>query len=105
MSSQRGSGQTRKRAQKHKNSFAFKNDLHDKTPQMKKMNALNVCEVCERCKAQIEWRIKYKKYKPLSQAKTCVKYVFSLLSINLFIFAICLSELIDIYFRFGSFKM
>ncbi|XP_055298622.1 uncharacterized protein C9orf85 homolog [Sitodiplosis mosellana] len=73
MSSQRGSGQTRKRAQKHKNSFAFKNDLHDKTPQMKKMNSLNVCEVCERCKAQIEWRIKYKKYKPLSQAKTCVK--------------------------------
>lgn len=73
MSSQHGSGPTRKRAQKHKNSFAFKNDLHDKTPQMKKINSLNVCEVCERCKAQIEWRIKYKKYKPLSQAKTCVK--------------------------------
>lgn len=73
MSSQRGSGETRKRAQKHKNSFAFKNDLHDKTPQMKKINTLNVCEVCERCKAQIEWKIKYKKYKPLSQAKTCVK--------------------------------
>lgn len=75
MSSQRGAGLTRKRAQKHKNSFAFKNDLHDKTPQMKKMNALNVCEVCERCKAQIEWKIKYKKYKPLSQAKTCIKWV------------------------------
>ncbi|XP_031629519.1 uncharacterized protein C9orf85 homolog [Contarinia nasturtii] len=73
MSTARGSGQTRKRAQKHKNSFAFKNDLHDKTPQMKKINSLYVCEVCERCKAQIEWRIKYKKYKPLSQAKTCVK--------------------------------
>lgn len=73
MSSQRGSGPTRQRAQKHKNSFAFKNDLHDKTPQMKKMNSLNVCEVCERCKSQIEWKIKYKKYKPLSQAKTCVK--------------------------------
>lgn len=77
MSSQRGSGETRKRAQKHKNSFAFKNDLHDKTWQMKKINSLNVCEVCERCKAQIEWRIKYKKYKPLSQAKTCVKWVYS----------------------------
>lgn len=73
MSTQHGSGPTRKRAQKHKNSFAFKNDLHDKTPQMKKMNSLNVCEVCERCKSQIEWKIKYKKYKPLSQAKTCVK--------------------------------
>lgn len=73
MSTQRGSGPTRKRSQKHKNSFAFKNDLHDKTPQMKKINQLNVCEVCERCKAQIEWKIKYKKYKPLSQAKTCIK--------------------------------
>lgn len=76
MSSQHGSGQTRKRAQKHKNTFAFKNDLHDKTWQMKKINTLNVCEVCERCKAQIEWKIKYKKYKPLSQAKTCVKWVY-----------------------------
>lgn len=75
MSTQRGSGPTRKRAQKHKNSFAFKNDLHDKTWQMKKINSLFVCEVCDRCKAQIEWRIKYKKYKPLSQAKTCVKWV------------------------------
>ncbi len=73
MSTQRGSGLTRKRTQKHKNTFAFKNDLHDKTPQMKKINQLNVCEVCERCKAQIEWKIKYKKYKPLSQAKTCIK--------------------------------
>lgn len=75
MSSRKGSGETRTRAQKHKNSFAFKNDLHDKTPQQKLINSLNVCEVCERCKAQIEWRIKYKKYKPLSQAKTCIRYV------------------------------
>lgn len=73
MSSAKGAGPTRKRPQKHKNSFAFKNDLHDKTPQIKKINSLNICEVCERCKAQIEWRIKYKKYKPLSQPKTCVK--------------------------------
>lgn len=73
MSTQRGGGENRSRPQKHKNKFAFKNDLHDKTPQMKKINALNVAEVCERCKAQIEYKIKYKKYKPLSQAKTCVK--------------------------------
>lgn len=73
MSSRKGAGPTRSRAQKHKNTFAFKNDLHDKTPQQKKINTLNVCEVCERCKAQIEWRIKYKKYKPLSQAKTCIR--------------------------------
>lgn len=73
MSTKRGSGPTRKRAQKYKNTFAFKNDLHDKTPQMKRINQISVCEVCEHCKAQIEWKIKYKKYKALSQAKTCIK--------------------------------
>lgn len=73
MSTQRGAGPKRDRPQKHKNTFAFKNDLHDKTWQMKKINSLYVCEVCERCKLQIEWKIKYKKYKPLSQAKTCIK--------------------------------
>lgn len=76
MSNRHGAGTTRSRPQKHKNTFAFKNDLHDKTPQQKKINTLNVCEVCERCKSQIEWRIKYKKYKPLSQPKTCARFVF-----------------------------
>lgn len=64
---------SRTRAQKHKNRHVFKNDLHDKTPTQQKINSLHVCEVCERCKLQIEWKIKYKKYKPLSQAKTCIK--------------------------------
>jgi len=32
---------------------------------------MHVSTVCQRCKEQIEWKIKYKKYKPLSQAKTC----------------------------------
>lgn len=73
MSSARGSGPTRQRAQKHKNTFAFKNDLHDKTPQKIRMNALTVSEVCQRCKAQIEWKIKYSKYKALTQAKTCIR--------------------------------
>ncbi|KAH8420172.1 hypothetical protein KR009_006859, partial [Drosophila setifemur] len=70
MSSQRGNV-SRTRAQKHKNRFVFKNDLHDKTPQQIKLNAMHVATVCQRCKEQIEWKIKYKKYKPLSQAKTC----------------------------------
>lgn len=73
MSCSRGAGLTRQRPQKHKNSFAFKNNLHDKTPQMNRINALQVSEVCQRCKDQIEWKIKYKKYKPLTQAKTCIR--------------------------------
>ncbi|XP_053697585.1 uncharacterized protein C9orf85 homolog [Sabethes cyaneus] len=74
MSSKRGDGGRRTRAQKHQNTFAFKNDLHDKhTPLIKLINTLNVCEVCERCKEVIEWKIKYRKYKPLTQPKSCNK--------------------------------
>ncbi|XP_058453150.1 uncharacterized protein C9orf85 homolog [Malaya genurostris] len=72
MSTRRGDSGHRTRAQKHKNTFAFKNDLHDMhTPLIKLINTLNVCEVCEHCKEIIEWKIKYRKYKPLSQPKTC----------------------------------
>lgn len=74
MSTRRGDGGRRSRPQKHQNSFAFKNDLHDKhTPLIKLITTLNVCEVCERCKEQIEWKIKYRKYKPLTQPGKCNK--------------------------------
>ncbi|XP_016962729.1 uncharacterized protein C9orf85 homolog [Drosophila biarmipes] len=70
MSTQRGNV-SRTRAQKYTNRHVFKNDLHDKTPQQLRLNAMHVSTVCQRCKEQIEWKIKYKKYKPLTQAKTC----------------------------------
>lgn len=73
MSTQRGNTERRNRPQKYKNRTAFKNDLHDKTPQIKQINSIQVSEVCQHCKSVIEWKIKYKKYKPLKQAKTCVK--------------------------------
>ncbi|XP_036320140.1 uncharacterized protein C9orf85 homolog [Rhagoletis pomonella] len=72
MSTQRGNT-SRTRPQKHKNRSAFKNDLHDKTNQQKKLNSLHVSEVCQHCKDVIEWKIKYKKYKPLSQPKNCTR--------------------------------
>lgn len=72
MSLQKGNV-SRTRPQKHKNRNVFKNDLHDKTNQIKMINSLQVNDVCERCKEIIEWKIKYKKYKPLKQPKTCVK--------------------------------
>jgi len=37
------------------------------------LNSLDIHGVCARCKEQIDWRIKYKKYKPLSAPKKCVK--------------------------------
>lgn len=72
MSSQKGNV-SRTRAQKHKNRTVFKNNLHDKSNQTKLINSIQVGDVCLRCKEIIEWKIKYKKYKPLTQPKTCVK--------------------------------
>jgi len=72
MSTQRGNT-TKKRAQKHKNITAFKNDKYDTTGKMKAINDLVVSNVCQRCKDCIEWKIKYKKYKPLTVPGKCVK--------------------------------
>ena len=65
MSSQRGNVSKRK-AQKHKNDYAFKNDMYDTTDKMKAIKNLRVSNVCQRCKDCIEWKIKYKKYKSLT---------------------------------------
>lgn len=72
MSSQKGNI-SRQRPQKHQNRVAFKNTLHDTSLRTKQINNLQVSNVCVRCKEVIEWKIKYKKYKPLTQMKTCVK--------------------------------
>lgn len=72
MSSQKGNV-SRTRAQRHKNHTAFKNNLHDTSNRTKLVNSVQVSDVCLRCKEVIEWKIKYKKYKPLTQPKTCVK--------------------------------
>lgn len=72
MSTQSGNV-SRSRAQKHQNATAFKNTLHDTTAQMKKVLNLKIEHVCARCRDIIEWKIKYKKYKPLTVPRKCVK--------------------------------
>ena len=72
MSSQKGNTH-RTRPQKYQNRHVFKNDLHDKSKQTKAINNIQVCNVCERCKKIIEWKIKYKKFKPLKSAGKCTK--------------------------------
>ncbi|XP_059472402.1 uncharacterized protein C9orf85 homolog [Neocloeon triangulifer] len=72
MSTQRGNG-SRTRAQKYKNTSVFKNDKYDKTPKNLQINRLQVVNVCEHCKGVIEWKIKYKKYKPLTAPAKCPK--------------------------------
>merc|ERR1712062_51806 len=72
MSCQRGNA-SRQRTQKHKNDFAYKNDMHGVSQKQKQVNNLYVSNVCQRCKECIEWKIKYKKYKPLTVPSKCVR--------------------------------
>ena len=71
MSSQRGNVK-KSGPPKHKNTNAFRNDLHDSTDKQKMINSLEITGLCTSCTHVIEWKIKYKKYKPLTKAKTCV---------------------------------
>merc|ERR1712168_304199 len=61
----------RTRSQKHKNSQAYRNDRHNKSPATQLMNSIEIVGCCSRCTEVIKWKIKYAKYKPLSQPKTC----------------------------------
>lgn len=61
----------RTRPQKHQNRAAFKNDLHDTSHKTKFINSLEIRGVCQRCKNILEWKIKYKKYKPLAVPTKC----------------------------------
>ncbi|XP_069481906.1 uncharacterized protein C9orf85 homolog isoform X2 [Ambystoma mexicanum] len=72
MSSQRGNV-SRTRPQCHQNATAFKNNKFDSSSHTKKLNTKVHDAVCQRCKDVLEWRIKYKKYKSLTQTKKCVK--------------------------------
>jgi hypothetical protein len=69
MSSQKGNV-NRTRAQKHKNATAYKNTMHDTSHQTKSILKTTQDGLCGRCKEVIEWKIKYKKYKPLTQPAT-----------------------------------
>ncbi|RVE68394.1 hypothetical protein OJAV_G00091120 [Oryzias javanicus] len=72
MSSQKGNT-SRSRAQKHQNVTAFKNNKYGATAQVKKANAKVHDGLCQHCKGVLEWKVKYSKYKPLTQPKKCVK--------------------------------
>ena len=69
MSSQRGNV-SRTRKQKFQNAKKFKNDMHDSSGKIKMINNLTMEGLCKRCSDIIEWKIKYKKYKPLTKPAT-----------------------------------
>ncbi|XP_046871744.1 uncharacterized protein C9orf85 homolog [Hypomesus transpacificus] len=72
MSSQKGNA-SRSRSQKYKNTTAYKNDKYGASVQVKIANSKVHAGLCKRCKEVLEWKVKYNKYKPITQARTCVK--------------------------------
>ncbi|XP_076350216.1 uncharacterized protein C9orf85 homolog [Tachypleus tridentatus] len=72
MSTQRGNV-SRTRSQKHQNSKSFKNNVHDNTNTIKTLNNKELTSVCARCRDVIVWKIKYKKYKPLTVPRKCTR--------------------------------
>ncbi|XP_019741110.1 uncharacterized protein C9orf85 homolog [Hippocampus comes] len=72
MSSQRGNT-SRSRGQKYQNTIAFKNDKYGASVQVKKANSKIHDGLCQHCKDVLEWKVKYNKYKSLTQPRKCVK--------------------------------
>ncbi|XP_043095127.1 uncharacterized protein C9orf85 homolog [Puntigrus tetrazona] len=72
MSSQKGNV-SRSRGQKHQNVTAFKNDKYGASAQVKKAKSKIHDSLCQRCKDVLEWKVKYNKYKTLTQPRKCVK--------------------------------
>ncbi|XP_060067235.1 uncharacterized protein C9orf85 homolog [Ylistrum balloti] len=92
MSTQRGNA--KKGAQKYQNKTAFKNDLHDRTPKMQQIKKVQVTGACQHCTDVIEWKIKYRKFKPLTTAKKCTKCLQKTVKQSYFIMCVpCMTKL------------
>ncbi|CAM9602592.1 unnamed protein product [Sphacelaria rigidula] len=69
MSSRKGSGNTRTRKPAHQNTFAFRHN--PKSQKTAKILASPITGLCASCHDKVEWRKKYRKYRPLRQPATC----------------------------------
>eukprot|EP00128_Syssomonas_multiformis_P004568 Colp12_sorted_trinity150504_noHs@15196 len=63
-------GNNAKKGQKYQNTFAYKHNKNSKKTEV--ILNMPIDGLCARCKDIIEWRKKFRKYKPLSVAKKCV---------------------------------
>ena len=62
-------GDTKKKGQAYQNSFTFK---HNKNSMLtRKIAKAPIDKMCKRCVDIVEWRINFRKYKPLSSAAKC----------------------------------
>lgn len=62
-------GDQSKKGQKHQNTYAFKHNKNSKLT--KKIAETPLDLLCKRCLDILEWKIKYRKYKPLSVPGKC----------------------------------
>ena len=62
-------GNNTKKGQKHQNTFAFKHNKNSILTRKIRESPLDL--LCKRCLEKLEWRISYRKYKPLSSAAKC----------------------------------
>jgi hypothetical protein len=70
MSTAKGSGAGRTRAQAYQNTHAFRHNKNSrKTNELRAR--VNTGGLCARCADKIEWRVKYRKYKALTQPRKC----------------------------------
>jgi hypothetical protein len=64
-------GNNTKKGQKHQNTFSFKHNKNSILTRKIKESPLD--NLCQRCIDKLEWRINYRKYKPLSSPSKCQK--------------------------------
>ena len=64
-------GNTTKKGQKHQNTFSFKHNKNSILTRKIKESPLD--NLCQRCLDKLEWRISYRKYKPLTAPSKCNK--------------------------------
>ncbi|XP_023330389.1 uncharacterized protein C9orf85 homolog [Eurytemora carolleeae] len=63
---------TKKGPPKHQNTHAWKSDKWKTDNKTKVLQNLKVINCCPKCTSVIDWKIKYGKYKPLSQPAKCL---------------------------------
>mmetsp|Transcript_15772 Transcript_15772/g.17804 ORF Transcript_15772/g.17804 Transcript_15772/m.17804 type:complete len:128 (-) Transcript_15772:432-815(-) len=63
-------GGVHSRAPKYQNSFAYKHNKSSK--KTAKILGIQHSQLCKRCHDQIEWKKKYRKYKPLKTPRKCL---------------------------------
>ncbi len=62
-------GDTKKKGQKYQNTYTFKHNKNSLLTRKIKESPLD--NLCKRCLQKLEWRINYRKYKPLTSASKC----------------------------------